>query len=48
MNDDKSIGYTVDLEGMYLWPLGGACLFEHFQNLLRQGDTETLKDLSHG
>lgn len=27
---------------MYLWLVGGACLFEHLQNLLRQGNTETL------
>ena len=33
---------------MYLWQMGGACLFEHFQHLLRQGNTEPLQDLSHG
>jgi hypothetical protein len=26
---------------------GGACLFEHFQNLLWQGHPETLKNLGH-
>src|SRR5918996_1925296 len=48
MNDDQSGGYSGGLGRIYLWPLGGACRFEHLQNLLRQGNTETLQDLGHG
>src|SRR5215475_9231207 len=44
---DKSEGYTGGLRGMYLWQVGGTCLFGYFQNLLRQGNTETLKDFGH-
>jgi hypothetical protein len=33
---------------MSLCQMGGVCLFEPFQNLLRQGNTETLKDLGQG